>query len=57
MGFNKKYVNGEVIQKLVLSPELFDLYLRSDSLIFENGENKEKFKEITNEYLKRKSLS
>jgi hypothetical protein len=57
MGFNKKYIGEIVIDKLILNPELVELYLLTDSLIFDNGENKKKFEEITNEYLKRKSLS
>lgn len=57
MGFNKKYVNEVVIEKLILSPELIDLYLRSESLIFENEEYKKNFESISNEYLKRKSIS
>lgn len=57
MGFNKKYVNEVVIKKLILSPELIDLYLRSESLIFENEEDKKNFESISNEYLKRKSIS
>jgi hypothetical protein len=56
MGFNKKYIGDVVIEKLILSPELIGLYLRADSLIFNNEYNKKKFEEITNEYLKRKSL-
>jgi hypothetical protein len=57
MGFNKKYIGEIVIDKLILNPELVELYLLTDSLIFDNGENKKKFEEITNEYFKRKSLS
>ena len=56
MGFNKKYIGDVVIEKLILSPELIGLYLRADSLIFNNEYNKKKSEEITNEYLKRKSL-
>lgn len=56
MGFNKKYVDELVINKLILNPELVELYLHTDLSIFDNGENKKKFEEITNEYFKRKSV-
>ena len=57
MGFNKKYISEIVIEKLILNPELIEIYLLTDSLIFDNGENKKKFEEITNEYYKGKTLS
>jgi hypothetical protein len=57
MGFNKKYVDELVINKLILNPELVGLYLHTDSLIFYNGENKKKFEKITNEYLERHLIS
>jgi len=57
MGFNKKYVGELVIEKLILNPELIEIYLHTDSLIFDNGKNKKKFEEITNEYYKGKTLS
>lgn len=57
MGFNKKYVDKVVIDRLILNPQIVEVYLHTDSLIFDNGENKKKFEEITNEYFKRKSLS
>ena len=57
MGFNKKYVGEIVIDKLILNPELVELYLQTDSLIFDNGENKKKFEEITNEYFKGQTFS
>jgi hypothetical protein len=57
MGFNKKYVGDVVIEKLILYPELIELYLQSDSLIFDNGENKKKFQKLTNEYFETKSFS
>ena len=42
MGFNKKYVGEIVINELILNPDIIELYLRTDSLIFDNGENKKK---------------
>ena len=57
MGFNKKYIGKIVIDKLILNPELVELYLQTDSLIFDNGKNKKKFEEITNEYFKGQTFS
>jgi|694.fasta_scaffold146643_4 hypothetical protein len=57
MGFNKKYISEIVIEKLILNPELIEVYLRTDSLIFDNGNNKKKFEEIANEYFKRQTFS
>jgi hypothetical protein len=57
MGFNKKYISEIVIEKLILNPELIEVYLRTDSLIFDNGNNKKKFEEIANEYFKGQTFS
>lgn len=57
MGFDKKYVDKVVIDRLILNPQIVEVYLHTDSLIFDNGENKKKFEEIANEYFKRNSLS
>jgi hypothetical protein len=56
MGFNKKYVDKVVIDRIILNPEIVEVYLQTDALIFDNGENKKKFKKITNEYYKGKTL-
>lgn len=55
MGFNKKYIGSNLLEKLISSTELFDVYLKSDSLIFENNEDRKKFKNITDEYNQRKT--
>jgi hypothetical protein len=57
MGFNKKYISEIVIEKLILNPELIEVYLRTDSLIFDNGKSKKKFEEIANEYFKGQTFS
>ena len=57
MGFNKKIVGEETIQKINSSLEIIDLYLRADLLIFESQEVKKKFQELRDEFLKTNTIS
>jgi hypothetical protein len=57
VGFNKKIVGEETIQKINSSLEIIDLYLRADLLIFESQEVKKKFQELRDEFLKTNTIS
>ena len=56
MGFNKKIVGKAVIEEIILHPAIIELYLRADSLIFEEDETQQKFEELRDEFLKTNTL-
>jgi hypothetical protein len=57
MGFNKKIVGKAVIEEIISHPAIIELYLRTDSLIFEDDEVEKKFEELRDEFLKTNTLS
>ena len=57
MGFNKKIVGKTVIQEITSCLGIIELYLRADSLIFEDEESEKKFQELRDEFLKTNTLS
>ena len=46
MGFNKKIVGKSIIEQIIKKPSNVELYLRADSLIFEDDETQKKFEEL-----------
>jgi hypothetical protein len=56
MGFNKKIVGKAVIEEIISHPAIIELYLRADSLIFEDDEIQQKFEELRDEFLKTNTL-
>jgi hypothetical protein len=56
VGFNKKIVGKTVIQEISSCLGIIELYLRADSLIFEDEEIEQKFQELKNEFLKTNTL-
>lgn len=57
MGFSKKIVGKTVIQEIKSCLGIIELYLRADSLIFENEEIEKEFEKLRNEFLKTNTLS
>jgi len=57
MGFNKKIVGKAVIEEIISHPAIIELYLRTDSLIFEDEEVEKKFEELRDEFLKTNTIS
>lgn len=57
MGFNKKIVGKTVIEQITMHPAIIELYLRADSLVFEDEEIEQKFQELKDEFLKTNTLS
>lgn len=57
MGFNKKIVGKSVIEELTLHPAIIELYLRADSLIFEDDEVQTEFEKLKDEFLKTNTIS
>ena len=57
MGFNKKIVCKAVIEEIISHPAIIELYLRTDSLIFEDDEVEKKFEELRDEFLKTNTIS
>jgi hypothetical protein len=57
MGFNKKIVGKAVIEEIISHPAIIEIYLRTDSLIFEDDEVEKKFEELRDEFLKTNTLS
>ena len=57
MGFNKKIVGKSVIEQITMHPAIIELYLRTDSLIFEDDEVEKKFEELRDEFLKTNTIS
>jgi hypothetical protein len=57
MGFNKKIVGKAVIEEIISHPAIIELYLRTDSLIFEDDEVEKKFEELRDEFLKTNTIS
>jgi len=57
MGFNKKIVGKAVIEEIISHPAIIELYLRTDSLIFEDDEIEKKFEELRDEFLKTNTIS
>ncbi len=57
MGFNKKIVGKTVIQEIKSCLGIIELYLRADSLIFEDEEIEKEFEKLRDEFLKTNSLS
>jgi hypothetical protein len=57
MGFNKKIVGKSVIEQITMHPAIIELYLRAESLIFEDDETQQKFEELRDEFLKTNTLS
>ena len=55
MGFNKKIVGKSIIEEIIIKPSNIELYLRADSLIFEDDETQKKFEELRNEFNERKN--
>jgi hypothetical protein len=56
MGFNKKIVGNSVIEEIISHPAIIELYLRADSLIFDDDEVEKKFEELKNEFLKTNTI-
>jgi hypothetical protein len=56
VGFNKKIVGKTVIQEITSCLGIIELYLRADSLIFEDEEIEQKFQELKDEFLKTNTL-
>jgi hypothetical protein len=56
VGFNKKIVGKTVIQEISSCLGIIELYLRADSLIFEDEEIEQKFQELKDEFLKTNTL-
>lgn len=56
MGFNKKIVGKAVIEEIISHPAIIELYLRTDSLIFEDEEVEKKFEELRDEFLKTNTI-
>lgn len=57
MVFNKKIVGKSVIEQITMHPAIIELYLRADSLVFEDEEIEHKFQELKDEFLKTNTLS
>jgi hypothetical protein len=57
MVFNKKIIVKSVIEEIIMHPAIIELYLRADSLIFEDEEIEQKFQELKDEFLKTNTLS
>lgn len=57
MGFNKKVVGKAVIEEIISHPAIIELYLRADSLIFDDEEVEKKFEELRDEFLKTNTIS
>lgn len=57
MVFNKKIVGKAVIEQITMHPAIIELYLRADSLVFEDEEIEQKFQELKDEFLKTNTLS
>ena len=57
MGFSKKIVGKTVIQEITSCLGIIELYLRADSLIFEDDEVEKKFEELRDEFLKTNTIS
>lgn len=57
MRFNKKIVGKAVIEEIVSHPAIIELYLRAESLIFEDDETQQKFEELRDEFLKTNTIS
>lgn len=56
MGFNKKIVGKIVIQEIKSCLGIIELYLRADSIIFENEEIEKEFNELKDEFLKTNTI-
>jgi hypothetical protein len=52
MGFNKKIVGKSVIEQITMHPAIIELYLRADSLTFEDDEVQTEFEKLKDEFLK-----
>lgn len=57
MGFNKKIVGKAVIEQITMHPAIIELYLRADSLTFEDDEVQSEFEKLRDEFLKTNTLS
>jgi hypothetical protein len=52
MGFNKKLVGKSVIEQITMHPAIIELYLRAESLTFEDEEVQTEFEKLKDEFLK-----
>ena len=52
MGFTKRIVGKSTIEELKAHPAIIELYLRSDSLIFEDEEIQKEFEILKDEFNK-----
>jgi hypothetical protein len=52
MVFNKKIIVKSVIEEIIMHPAIIELYLRADSLIFEDEEVQTEFEKLKDEFLK-----
>jgi len=57
MGFNKKIVGKAAIEEITMHPAIIELYLRADSLTFDNEEIQTEFEKLRDEFLKTNTLS
>ena len=56
MGFNKKIVGKAAIEEITMHPAIIELYLRADSLTFDNEEIQTEFEKLRDEFLKTNTL-
>jgi len=57
MGFTKRIVGKSTIEELKAHPAIIELYLRSDSLIFEDEEVQKEFEILKDEFNKTNPVS
>lgn len=57
MGFNKKIVGKAAIEEIIMHPAIIELYLRADTLIYEDDEIQKQFEKLKDEFLKTNTLS
>lgn len=57
MGFTKRIVGKSTIEELIAHPAIIELYLRTDSLIFEDDEVQKEFEKLRDEFNKTNPVS
>ena len=56
MGFNKKIISKSLVDDFNNNPNLYEIFKKYDTFIYESEEVKRKFKQIENEYLEKKVI-